>query len=502
MKRKTAVRLIAVSCAVCMLPFAGCGRRETAQSLAADVAENMNAAESVSLNITMDFATVLDMGSVDESLGSVTMSMNMDLDAETTKDPSAAYLTGTTSVSAAGESQEQEVESYALEEDGEYVSYSWDGSQWYRTVTDTAGTTMIENDIYQAIADGDLEAELDEEMALIDSRDAYVIRCTLSGDELREMLSFSMEDTGMITEDSIDWEEMEAAARIYVFSDTKMPARVRMDCRDLGDVIMAASVGMTGVNTDVQKFDIEINFREFDGVGEITVPASVRNNAVDSAGDSLTGSGDGDTGDDTDDSGYDTAGGISGLADNIEGWNGGTGDADDAADSGTADTDTADTGGETADANGNYTVYSSDAAHSAVITMVDGQEFSYGDDGYFSSMESDYSGDSVDFTYTFNEYYTLEEMAEDRADCSWMEEYEEYSNIVPGEVQEMEVNGRTVYWVANTFDFDGDMHFADYYGWTQVGNILFEIEMNNYGSDALTADESLLQEAFENVVLN
>ena len=53
-------------------------------------------------------------------------------------------------------------------------------------------------------------------------------------------------------------------------------------------------------------------------------------------------------------------------------------------------------------------------------------------------MESDYSGDSVDFTYTFNEYYTLEEMAEDRADCSWMEEYEEYSNIVPGEVQEME----------------------------------------------------------------
>ena len=128
MKRKTAVRLIAVSCAVCMLPFAGCGRKETAQSLAAGVAKNLNAAESVSLNMTMDFAAELDMGSLDESLGSVTMTMNVDLDAETTRDPSAAYLTGTTSVSAAGESQEQEVESYALEEDGEYVSYTWDGA--------------------------------------------------------------------------------------------------------------------------------------------------------------------------------------------------------------------------------------------------------------------------------------------------------------------------------------------------------------------------------------
>ena len=78
MKRKTAVRLIAVSCAVCMLPFAGCGRKETAQSLAASVAKNLNAAESVSLNMTMDFAAELDMGSLDESLGSVTMTMNVD----------------------------------------------------------------------------------------------------------------------------------------------------------------------------------------------------------------------------------------------------------------------------------------------------------------------------------------------------------------------------------------------------------------------------------------
>lgn len=496
MKRKTAVRLIAVSCAVCMLPFAGCGRKETAQSLAASVAKNLNAAESVSLNMTMDFAAELDMGSLDESLGSVTMTMNVDLDAETTRDPSAAYLTGTTSVSAAGESQEQEVESYALEEDGEYVSYTWDGAQWYRTAAeaDASGAEMMGNDIYQAIADGDLEAELDEEMAMIDSRDVYVIRSNLVGDELREMISFSMENTGMLAEDSADWDEMEAAARIYVFSDTKMPARIRMDCRDLGNMVMAASAGLTGINVNVEKFDIEINFQEFNGVDEITVPSSVKDSAVDSSGGSLTDDSDGDTEDASDE----TAGGISGLADNIEGWNDGTEDVDDdAGDPGLTD------GNEgTPDANGNYTVYSSDAAHSAVITMVDGQEFSYGDDGYFSSMESDYSGDSVDFTYTFNEYYTLEEMAEDRADCSWMEEYEEYSNIVPGEVQEMEVNGRTVYWVANTFDFDGDMHFADYYGWTQVGNILFEIEMNNYGSDALTADESLLQEAFENVVLN
>ena len=109
----------------------------------------------------------------------------------------------------------------------------------------------------------------------------------------------------------------------------------------------------------------------------------------------------------------------------------------------------------------------------------------------------------MDYTYSFYEYYTLEEIARDRGDCSWMEAYNEYFNIVPGQVKEMTVNGMKIYWLKNTYDYGSSQttQLAELYGWTQVGDVIFEIEIDNYGSTGirLTADETLLKEAFEKV---
>lgn len=101
------------------------------------------------------------------------------------------------------------------------------------------------------------------------------------------------------------------------------------------------------------------------------------------------------------------------------------------------------------------------------------------------------------------QFILREERARDRSDCSWMEAYNEYFNIVLGQVKEMTVNGMKIYWLKNTYDYGSSQttRLAELYGWTQVGDVIFEIEIDNYGSTGirLTADETLLKEAFEKV---
>ena len=78
------------------------------------------------------------------------------------------------------------------------------------------------------------------------------------------------------------------------------------------------------------------------------------------------------------------------------------------------------------DADGNYTII---RRKSAIWPS-----YSDGRAGiFFRFLEVDYlvsnqsalwgSQSGVDYTYSFYEYYTLEEIARDRGDCSWMEAY-------------------------------------------------------------------------------
>ena len=116
-----------------------------------------------------------------------------------------------------------------------------------------------------------------------------------------------------------------------------------------------------------------------------------------------------------------------------------------------ADTSGEETGEEelAPNADGSYTIQT--GGHTADITLMDGQEYCYanGEDGYFSSMAADISGEE-DFSYIYqlNDYYTLEDAEEEYTDCSWMDDYQEYSNVVCSKVQQMDVDGRTVYWLS------------------------------------------------------
>lgn len=152
---------------------------------------------------------------------------------------------------------------------------------------------------------------------------------------------------------------------------------------------------------------------------------------------------------------------------------------------------------------GSYTIYSADGGHSADITMMEGQIYCYSSEGYFSSMQEDTSGeDNFLYQYSFDVFTSLEEAEEVYMNDSWAEEYSE--EVTVSEAQEMEVEGRTVYWAQLDYVMNGIAN-REIHLWTQVGDILFTIELDNYAYSEGTAPSGtveMLAEALRNVELS
>lgn len=88
-----------------------------------------------------------------------------------------------------------------------------------------------------------------------------------------------------------------------------------------------------------------------------------------------------------------------------------------------------------------------------------------------------------------------------------MEEYEDYSNISCNGVQQMDVDGKTVYWTQLDYVYgigDGASETRELTAWTEVGDILLVIEVDETSFDEdvpLTGSEQLLAEAMRRVVV-
>ena len=474
MKKKITAIIVCLSIA---LTISGCFKKpETPQSLAQSVAANLEKIKSLSLNMTMDFeAEITDgTGMTDES---ATMGMTMDLDIESTAEPEAAYLSGTMGMSVSGQRNEQEIESYLVEEDGETVSYTVSGESCVRQITDdVSGDAFFQENIYDYIADGDADAQLERETASIDNRSAYVLRTKLEGELLKDVMGLTV--SGIFAQnDESDIDDIEADVTLYIYEDTKLPARVEIGGMGIGR-FMEESVNSTGANMDVSRFDIIMEYTGFDNVDEIEVPADIKAGASDVT-----------PGEVYDDIYYD-----------------GTGDEDSYGDDYAEDDDIYDIEDDdellSPNADGSYTLYSDSGANAAVISLMDGQELSYNGDGYLATTSTDYSEESLfDYTYGFYDYFTLEEVAEYNSDYSWLDGMEEYTDITVGDVHEQDVNGMTVYSVKSSYEYSdeyGTLQFVDIYGWVQTGDEIFEIYISEYG-DACGAEEELVLEAFENV---
>lgn len=293
MKKQVSMRTAAICLAAVMTAaqLAACGGSSsgnsakdsapTAESLSGDVASALSKVKSNKMNVSVDFKGTVSVPSADQEAD---FSMKIDEDTEQTYDPYVTHATGTLAMDFNGESNSMDVEAYAQVDDDSLITYSSsdEGGTWTKTTTDLDQDTL-ENytpegsgAIYEEIADGDLDAKLEEDTEKVDGDECYVMTVTLEGDDIGKLLSASGIEgvTDTLDEDAL--EDKSADVTVYINKETNLPAKITGDMKEIGDAMFDSLLGtaLSGVDYEVSmdKFDIEQTISEYDGTDEIEIP--------------------------------------------------------------------------------------------------------------------------------------------------------------------------------------------------------------------------------------
>lgn len=273
---------ISAAAAVIVFSLSGCtGMAPTAKSVAAGVEKSMGGVTSASENVEVDFS-----GSLAVSEVTADVSMHMESSVEETTNPFAAHADTEARISVFGTSTKTKTENYMTMEDGQLITYSnADDSGWEKTTTKLKDSekdklmSLYNKDLYSKIADGSQEATLEESTENVNGKAAYILDTTLEGDLLESLFLESVGSESseeVLNLDEIDWEDLSSDVRIYIYKETKQPAKLEMDASEIGEgymkQILALSAGDDTMDLDVDSFDVNITFDNYNEVEEITIP--------------------------------------------------------------------------------------------------------------------------------------------------------------------------------------------------------------------------------------
>lgn len=247
--------------------------------LAKSVVENMAKEKGYSISEGMDFEAKISAQGVNAD-----MKMNVELSGDVAQLPTVAtHLKGKTSISALGQSQDRNMEMYVVADNSasSATMYSTsDGSTWTRATTDlSSAKSAYSPSIYQAVVDGKADAALSNKLEKVNGKDTYKMEVTLKGDALKDALG-ALSATGnsnLLSTSTTDLSAVSIKADVYVYKDSKLPAKVGLDLKSLGSGVMA-SLANAG-NVDIDKFQVSIDFKDY-GEKTITVPDSIVKSAT------------------------------------------------------------------------------------------------------------------------------------------------------------------------------------------------------------------------------
>lgn len=290
-RRGSVLTAALVSAAVLSLLITGCSapkflnRKPTAVSLAKEALDNAQKVQSAEIfvEVTPEIAVTLD---------SMNLSMNVDLDVnmdmEMTRDPK--LMKGTVKVlgTAMGQNQEVDGEFYvdASGDSADTTYMRWAEGKWSKktgvkgsseesaqspqeSITQTIG-------IVKMIADEAMTSELKEEKVTVREKEAWQINTTLSGPLLKELLLKS--DSGSDLIDKVNWDEVEIAAELYIYDESRLPARIVMDCKDIGAALLADSIKQVedfplgSVSMKVNECMVDLTLDRYDEIEPISIP--------------------------------------------------------------------------------------------------------------------------------------------------------------------------------------------------------------------------------------
>ena len=283
-----------------MLALTGCslGRfgKPSVVSLTKDAMANMKKVESAAVNIKTDG----DISAVYEALN---IGMNINLDSETdmelTKEPGLARGDTTLTVGAVGQEQTIKGTFYRESNDEGSTTYvKWQNGDWTKKTTPAEKETEEEENNPNAItmpesvttvvgmlkylSDGSVSAELKEETVQINEKEAYQITSTLGGDFLKDMIDNGTIPLSGVNLDQaeIDWSTVSVPAEIYIYKESKLPARITLDCTSIGSQIVGnmlkeqlESIPFGNIRLDVNRFVVDITIDRYNEIEAFEIPA-------------------------------------------------------------------------------------------------------------------------------------------------------------------------------------------------------------------------------------
>lgn len=258
MKKKWAAAAVLV---LGVTAFAGCGKKATPENLLADMAKNSASMESLSGNMAVDMEMETAIGDV---------SMNVDMDIESTMKPEASHMLGSIGMKYVGTDTHMEMEIYELEEDGICYAYTCANGMWTKAESEKEDISFKPGtfDDFKDIKDSFV---LSEKKTKVEGQECFELKGEMKGEDLSDMFDPSvLGELGAqegITEDT--FEDLSIPCTVEIYSETILPARITIDLSD-------AMKGAGNEAAAVKEFSMVMTFKEYNKVKEITLPEEAK----------------------------------------------------------------------------------------------------------------------------------------------------------------------------------------------------------------------------------
>lgn len=239
---------------------AGCGNKDnggskadlTAREVADKMIEAMSKVESIQNDVTFKMDISMAISADGESLD-MGMAMDMDMQTISSTNPIAAYSKAVMVMDYMGESETQTTETYLVEEDGEYVTYTLSDDYWSRSVVDAEEKDQLVNGVdYSYLKEmKDEDLNLAKEIQKIDDKETYVLSFSVSGDYMAKQGMDMEELMGL----GVDMSDISFPMTMYIDTESFLPVRVTIDMESMSDMLdqmMAESMGDLGVEMKME----------------------------------------------------------------------------------------------------------------------------------------------------------------------------------------------------------------------------------------------------------
>lgn len=265
MKHARRIALV-LALSLLILCLAGCGRM-TAEKLAGKMvtatAGKVMTQMDAEMDLEMDFAV-----SDGEKLMEMGFDIGYEMAVKMRQEPFAGYgdIKLDVSMDLLGQNvniSSETMQLYMVLEDGKLVSYthtdstdSWDSQE--APDTEAATQTMDYSFLTQMIP----EITLEEEKAVVGDREVYVIRLTMTGEQMQKALGENSALTDALSQagidGQIDFSALTVPAVFYVDAETFLPVQIELEIAGMGEMMQSMVTALPNMGLEGDSVQISV----------------------------------------------------------------------------------------------------------------------------------------------------------------------------------------------------------------------------------------------------